>query len=146
MDAKRSFWDRWRWHRIRRARKEVRVAQDRLNAICELDTGENEGPLVATAQRAQDELGLREDDLSILLQEKLLRSARHWRILVPSVWDKSSWNKSPSRKRPMLKPEVAYGIREQILQRWVIVAVILFGLSSIVQAVFAVLSYCAQTR
>jgi hypothetical protein len=71
---------------------------------------------------AGNEIGRCEDDIGIILQDKLLRSARFWRIHVPSPSDKNVWARFPYRdKRPMLTSSAHHGIKEQIWQRWLIV-------------------------
>lgn len=141
-EAKKRFWHRWRWYRIRLAKEKIRLAESRFNAICERIPAEGDVCLEEEAREAGDIQAQYEDDIDILFQDRLIRSARRWRIHVPSPSDKESWGRFAYRKqRPMLKPAAAHAIHEQRIQRWLMLFGLLFGASSIVQAVFAVLSY-----
>ena len=122
----------WLWRRIQEARKRVKQANAQLEAL-ELDTVPSEG------QKRLDVLGLREDELKLLLQQRLIGAAIRWRVFLP--YNPESWMTPAYKKGRVLKPEVEHAIREQIFQRKVVLAVVFFGLCSLVQAIYAVLSY-----
>lgn len=88
-----------------------------------------------------DQLGKLDDDVSILVQERLLKSARFWGIYVPPLIDKETWCRFSYRKGFMLKKVGVYRIREQRLQRQMIFFAVVVGASSIVQTGCAILPY-----
>ena len=80
----------WLWWRIRAARKRVKQANAQLEAV-DLDSVLSEG------QRRIDNLGLREDELKLLLQQKLIFAARRWGVFVP--YSPASWPKQAYKGR-----------------------------------------------
>jgi hypothetical protein len=74
------------------------VPKKRLWHDCTTDFG-----TASDAPKASEVQSLCEDDLDILLQDRLIKSARFWRVNVPSVSDKDSWGKFTYRTpRPKL--------------------------------------------
>jgi hypothetical protein len=94
--------------------------------------------VLSEGQRRIDNLGLREDELKLLLQQKLIFAARRWGVFVP--YSPASWPKQAYKGRA-LTPEAEHNVSEQLLQRRLTLFAIVVGLSSVVQAVYAILSY-----
>jgi hypothetical protein len=113
--AKR-FLRRQHWHRIHVAKKNLRDAERAIEtAHGDFDPSED-GGMNPIAQSLVADYGVREDNLNILLQDKLLRSAYRWGIHVPSLSEKESWQRFPYRsKRWMLNLNYAY---DQRPERW----------------------------
>ena len=78
--------------------------------------------------------------LKWLMQQRLLLCAARWRVYVPHE-QQALWTRTYHRKRRMLTSAAQDQIREQIWQRRITVFGIVIGASSIVQAVYAALSF-----
>ena len=94
----------WLWWRIRAARKRVKQAIAHLEEV-DLESALSEG------KSRIDNLGLCEDELKLLLQQKLIFAARLWCIFVPYSWTKQAY------KGHALTGEAEHRVSEQILQR-----------------------------
>ena len=138
----RKFWQDWHWIRVRKAKKDLKAA--------DLELANFSGSYDVTKEDAAEEEGRSlinrwgecDDDLALLDQEKLLRSARFWRVRIPSMSDKEAWGKFAFRYQcGKLTEKAAHEIRERIRERWLMAFGVVVGLSSIVQATYAVLAY-----
>jgi hypothetical protein len=102
-------------------------------------TAAQEDVAVQELQPLYDRMGELELRLKVLLHKRLVSSARRWYIYVPNnFWEKQP--KFPLRKQ-ILTEEGEHRIREQRVERRLVVWAAVVGFSSLVQAVYAVLSF-----
>ena len=87
-----------------------------------------------------DKAGVLEDQLRALRDQRLIARAHRWRVFVPARRTGENWE-TLSTKALVLTREAGHQLREQIFQRKVTILFLIFGVSSVVQTVFAVLSY-----
>ncbi len=136
-----EFWRQWQWYQIHEARVRLREAELAITCFDDYDPQDLESCFMA-ASSAATVYAKCDDDLSILLQRRLIRSAHRWRIRVPSASDRTLWDKFPYRTNDRrLKPNSVHEIQETRIQRRVTAFGLFFGLLSAIQTVFAALTY-----
>ncbi len=132
-------WEKWLWWKIRKARKICRQAERRLDLESASAVYDDEGNTNSTVDQLLQIASKHEEELNLLLQNRLIASARRWRIYVPSRSDKHVWVNHYTGMS-FLNTQAAHSIREQRRNRWLAIVGLVFGASSIIQAVCAVIS------
>lgn len=97
-------------------------------------------------QALGDQLSKVEDNIAWINHLRLVGRARFWRVHVPSHSGegKEKWIRQQYFKAAILTPEAQNEIREQIWERKLTFFAFLFGGSSIIQALYAVLGFHRQ--
>lgn len=135
---KKRLWERersWRLRQLRQQYSEIDAAIDALLETCDPQEG-----TPVEFQTLSHKLAAVEEDIEWVLFETLVARAHRWRVYV-SREPKNLWVRTSYRKRLILTPQAQHDIRERIWHRKVTVIGIMFGVSSVVQAVYAVLSF-----
>jgi hypothetical protein len=133
-----KFWNTWLWWRIHLKKKAIRAEERIIDA--ELEQRAEEGSVTISSQ----EYGRLEVELTHLRQVRLRYWAGMLRIHI-SREPKEKWQRMVAGHR-LLTEDAARAIREQIFQRFIVIAGIIFGLSSLVQTVYTVLPYYYPTH
>ena len=131
-------WQHSQWWKLRQLKKQ----QSELNASIDALLSTVDDPEEGSPPGFQDlshRLAAIEEDIEWLLDQTLIARARRWHIYIPHE-QKDLWETKYYRKRRVLTPQAQRAIREQMFQRQLAVFAIVVGLSSIVQAVFSILS------
>lgn len=125
-------WRRWTWWEIRNIQKQQQRLADSL------DEAIGDSDLV---QGLVSEMAISVEQIEQLRNEALITSAKFWRVFVPR-YGADGWTKQNRSKLQVLSPEFGDRVRNEIWQQKVVLLGFVFGIASIVQAVFAVLEYC----
>jgi hypothetical protein len=132
-ESKRS----WRLRHLKQQDSKIRAEIDAL-----LDPLDPEDDTPGEYQVLCHRLAAVNEDIELMRYEALAAQARRWRVYIsPTFEPREVWVKTDYRKRLILKPQAQHDVREQIWHRKLTVIGIVFGVSSVVQAVYAVLSF-----
>ena len=151
-----SRWrQRWLWQKIRTARSHAELARERFDKISGGDV-DDEGRFQMTPEMAGAASDWERADQAyrVLVQRRLINTARRWGVPVPYRSDKKHWLGG----YPLLTEFGTFSIRSQLFQKrvafWGLIFAIFFGLFTIIQTGYTVAEYykgqqptveCSQT-
>lgn len=132
----------WRLRQLKQQDSEIRAAIDAL-----LDSLDPEDEIPGEYQVLCHKLAAVNEDIGWVRYEALVAQARRWRVYIsPTFEPRELWAKTDYRKRLILKPRAEHSIREQIWHQQVVVIGFIFGISCVIQAVYAVLSFYCRSQ
>jgi hypothetical protein len=136
----KRFWQRWHLHERYDAKRRLAAAIAKYEEVCKFGDDGSAEPLAASREMFE-----RGDEIDHLAHESLLRSAKRYSIYIPPRFaNPKAWMPCGDSKLFVLTEELAHSVRSQIFQKRIVYLGILFGISSVIQTVFTVLSYFIQ--